>query len=115
MSEDIRKMIDKVKNFKQFVNEQKSYNDYDKIQFNKKSEYQDLTFRCVNFREGMSKHQIDCDLYCIEKDAMVAHGTIEWIIGRFGDELGMNIINRDEVENISNNRVEFFKSLKEKS
>lgn len=65
----------------------KSYNNYDKIQFNKKSEYQDLTFKCVNFREGMSKHQIDCDLYCIEKDAMVAHGTIEWIIGRFGDVL----------------------------
>ena len=115
MSKDIREMIDKVKNFKQFVNEQKSYNDYNKIQFNKKSEYQDLTFKCVNFREGMSKHQIDCDLYCIEKDAMVAHGTIEWIIGRFGDDYGMNIINRDEVENISNNRVEFLKSLKTKS
>jgi len=86
----------------------KSYNDYDKIQFNKKSEYQDLTFKCVNFREGMCKHQIDCDLYCIEKDATVAHGTIEWIISKFGDNYEMNIVNRDEIENI---RVGFFKKV----
>jgi len=44
---------------------------------------------------------------------MVAYGTIEWIIRRFGEEYDMNIINKNEVKNIS--RVEFLKILKENS
>jgi len=34
---------------------------------------------------------------------MVAYGTIEWITHEFGDRQGMNIINREEVENIHKN------------
>jgi hypothetical protein len=44
MSEDIRKMIDKVKNFKQFVNESKNRN-----------EYSDLMTKCVQYTDLRDK------------------------------------------------------------
>jgi len=49
----MREQINKINNWKRFLNEQKSYDDYNKIQFNRKSEYQDLTFKCVNLRKGL--------------------------------------------------------------
>jgi len=90
------------KQFKQsYIKESKSFNDYPKIQFNSRSEYKDLTFKCINIR--FENRYIKCDLFCIEKNSMVAYGTIEWITREFGDNMGMNIINREEIDNIHKN------------
>lgn len=56
----------------------------------------DLTFVCIYYQQGMSKLTVECVLYCIEKDAYAAYGTIEWLLCRYGQEIGVNILNTEE-------------------
>lgn len=67
-----------------------------KMQFNSKKDYENLTFEIRNFRSGMHRLITNCDLICVETNELVATGTIEWILHRFGEEMGMNILNKNE-------------------
>jgi hypothetical protein len=99
-------MSEHIKNFNQFLNEETTniyktwyeLKDGDSITFNTRKEYEDLHFKCVNFRRGSNRVSVDCELYCVENGKHVAHGTVQWILKRFGKEMGMNIINLDEAE-----------------
>lgn len=66
-----------------------------RVEFHKKSEYEDYTFKLVEVRK--ERTGIYCYLLCVELNRYVAKGTVQWLGSRFGEQKGMNIINLDKM------------------
>lgn len=89
--------MSRIKKFEEFLKESFDYrHNYNKMQINSRREAEQYTFEIIDIEES---HMMGLNgrLYCIENDAVVLNGAIEWLIKR-GEEMGCNIINKEDAE-----------------